>query len=72
MFNVVLKHPVSANYETKNTNIFQLFHCQQTQSLLISDQAIGIVLFNNLIEYKDIFRTKTMYFSEVKTNNKMR
>jgi hypothetical protein len=27
---------VSANYETKNTSTFQLFHCQQTQSLLIT------------------------------------
>jgi hypothetical protein len=31
-----LIHPVSANYETKNTNIFQLFYFQQTQSLLIT------------------------------------
>jgi hypothetical protein len=27
---------VSANYDTKNTSTFQLFHCQQTQSLLIT------------------------------------
>jgi hypothetical protein len=31
-----LKNPVSANYETKNTSTFQLFHCQQIQSLLIT------------------------------------
>jgi hypothetical protein len=31
-----VKNPVSANYETKNTSTFQLFHCQQTQSLLIT------------------------------------
>jgi hypothetical protein len=31
-----VKNPVSPNYETKNTSTFQLFHCQQTQSLLIT------------------------------------
>jgi hypothetical protein len=31
-----VKNPASANYDTKNTSTFQLFHCQQTQSLLIT------------------------------------
>jgi hypothetical protein len=35
-FFLMLKHPVSVNYDTKNTNIFQLFHCQHTQSFLIT------------------------------------
>jgi hypothetical protein len=38
VFNVVSskKNPVRTKYETKNTSTFQLFHCQQTQSLLIT------------------------------------
>jgi hypothetical protein len=34
-----LKHPISANYETKKHQYFQLFHCQQTQSLLTTRQS---------------------------------
>jgi hypothetical protein len=41
------KNSVSANYETKNTSTFQLFHCQQTQSLLI--MLYFIDLFSGLL-----------------------
>jgi hypothetical protein len=40
-----IKKPVSANYETKNTSTFPLFHCQQTQSLLIT--LYMFCVFNN-------------------------
>jgi hypothetical protein len=50
----MLKNPVSANYKTKNTGTFQLFHCQQTQSLLITLYYIIIIIIGTIRPFPSV------------------